>query len=77
MIMACSPVAGVNAYSAVFEALLSDALAPVAPPPGLAAALVRSVLGLGLELLVAAEPRDVTGHLEAVRRLLDAMARPV
>lgn len=64
------------AYTAVFEALLSDALAPVAPPTGLADALVRSVLGLGLELLVAAEPRDVTAHLEAVRRLLGAMARP-
>jgi hypothetical protein len=64
------------AYTAVFEALLSDALAPVTPPAGLADALVRSVLGLGLELLVTAEPRDVTAHLEAVRRLLGAMARP-
>jgi AcrR family transcriptional regulator len=64
------------AYTAVFEALLSDALAPVAPPAGLADALVRSVLGLGLELLVTAEPRDVSAHLEAVRRLLDAMTSP-
>lgn len=64
------------AYTSVFETLLGDALAPVAPPAGLANVLVRSVLGLGLELLVTAEPRDVTAHLEAVRRLLGAMARP-
>jgi TetR/AcrR family transcriptional regulator, transcriptional repressor of bet genes len=64
------------AYTAVFEALLSDALAPVAPPAGLAAAIVRSVLGLGLELHVTAEPPDLTPQLEAVRRLLDTMARP-
>jgi TetR/AcrR family transcriptional regulator, transcriptional repressor of bet genes len=64
------------AYTAVFEGLLSDALAPVVPPAGLADVLVRSVLGLGLELLVTAEPRDVTAHLEAVHRLLGTMARP-